>query len=421
MRLRDIFRFWLPVAASWLMMAAEGPIVAAVIARLPDAKPNLAANGIAFTFAIIIEAPVIMLLSAATALATDGASYRRLRAFANVLNAGVTAAMLVLLAPPVFALVFERGVGLTEPVLGLTHRALALLLPWPAVIGYRRFYQGIMIRRGRTGRVVACTVVRLAVIAAASIVLSRTSLPGAVVGAATLSAAVTLESAAAFLLARGVVRETCALDGPTPSYGSIWSFYTPLALTAFIGLVIQPVLTFFMNRSPHPLESLAVYPVVHSFTFLFRSMGLSYQEVSIALLARGDDHRRGVRDFAWLLGGASALALAAVAFTPLAVVWYADVSNLTPELTAYAIPATQALAAMPLLSVVLSYQRALLVNVRRTAPISWATAIEVCIVAAAMVALLRRGDLSGVTAASAAILIGRLAANAYLAIPRRPR
>ena len=421
MSLGAIFRFWVPIAASWLMMAIEGPVVAAVIARLADVKPNLAAFGVAFTFAIIVEAPVIMLLSAATALAANGPSYRRLRAFTHLLNGGVTVAMLILLTPPVFALVFERGIGLTEPVLGLTHRALAILLPWPAVIGYRRFYQGIMIRRGRTGLAAACTLVRLSTIVVASVVLSRTSLPGALVGAAALSSAVTLESIAAFLMARGVARETCAIAGEAPTFGAIGRFYTPLALTAFIGLVAQPVLTFFMNRSPHPLESLAVYPVIHSFTFLFRSMGLSYQEVAIALLARGRYHRAGVRAFAWLLGAGSALALAAVAYSPLAVVWYGKVANLTPELLAFAIPATQALAVMPLLSVMLSYQRALFVNVRRTAPISWATVIEVAVVGGAMFALVGRGDLSGVTAASLAILVGRVAANLYLEIPRRPR
>ena len=33
---RNIFRFWAPLAATWLMMAAEGPFLAAVIARLAD-------------------------------------------------------------------------------------------------------------------------------------------------------------------------------------------------------------------------------------------------------------------------------------------------------------------------------------------------------------------------------------------------
>ena len=43
-----ITRFWSPLAATWVMMAAEGPLIAATIARLPDPKLNLAAHGVAF-------------------------------------------------------------------------------------------------------------------------------------------------------------------------------------------------------------------------------------------------------------------------------------------------------------------------------------------------------------------------------------
>jgi hypothetical protein len=58
-----IFRFWLPLAATWLMMAVEGPFLAAVIARLAEPTYNLAAYGVAFSLALVLEAPVIMLPS----------------------------------------------------------------------------------------------------------------------------------------------------------------------------------------------------------------------------------------------------------------------------------------------------------------------------------------------------------------------
>ena len=65
---RRIFRLWVPLAATWLMMSVEGPFLAAVIARLDEPTFNLAAYGVAFAFALIVEAPIIMILSAATAL-----------------------------------------------------------------------------------------------------------------------------------------------------------------------------------------------------------------------------------------------------------------------------------------------------------------------------------------------------------------
>jgi Na+-driven multidrug efflux pump len=65
---RKIFLFWGPLALTWLMMAFEQPVLIAFIARLNEAKYNLAAFGIAGSFAMIVEAPIIMLMSASTAL-----------------------------------------------------------------------------------------------------------------------------------------------------------------------------------------------------------------------------------------------------------------------------------------------------------------------------------------------------------------
>ena len=64
---RTIFWFWLPLAGTWLMMAVEGPYLAAIIARLPNPTVNLAAFGITFAVAIIIRrhtwrGPIIQLM-----------------------------------------------------------------------------------------------------------------------------------------------------------------------------------------------------------------------------------------------------------------------------------------------------------------------------------------------------------------------
>ena len=67
---RQICTFWLPLAGTWLMMAVEAPYLAAIVARLADPTENLAAFGVALSLAVIIEAPVIMLMSASTALVT---------------------------------------------------------------------------------------------------------------------------------------------------------------------------------------------------------------------------------------------------------------------------------------------------------------------------------------------------------------
>ena len=168
-----IVAFWLPLAGTWLMMAAEGPYLAAIIARLEQPTENLAAFGVAFALAIIIEAPVIMLMAASTALVTDAASYAALRRFTYTLAAALTLVQVVAVLPPVFDWLALSLIGLPPDVARLTHHGLAIMLPWPIAIGYRRFRQGLLIRRRLTRLVTYGTAVRLAAMSAVALAAAR--------------------------------------------------------------------------------------------------------------------------------------------------------------------------------------------------------------------------------------------------------
>lgn len=418
---RAILRFWAPLAATWLMMAVEGPFLAAVIARLADPTFNLAAYGVAFAFALLAEAPVIMIMSASTALVDDGTSLRRLRRFTYGLNAAMTVALAGFLTPPVYGLVMTDLIALPPEVARLTHGALLILLPWPAAIGYRRFYQGLLIRGGRTRLVAAGTVIRLVTMSATGLGLYHAgSLPGAYVGAAALAGGVVMEAVGSRLMVGGVLAQLRAAAPTTAeplSYGRILRFYYPLALTSLIGLALQPMLTFFMGRAPSPVESLAVFPVVNVLSFVFRALGLSYQEVTIALIGPRGEHTGAVSRFALWLGIGTSLGLAAIAATPLSDVWFRTISGLTPDLTRVAILPALILIPLPGLSVLQSLQRGMLVKAHRTAPITWATALEIGVVAVGFPVLTAVFGWAGVVSAVTAFVVGRLAAVTYLAKP----
>jgi hypothetical protein len=252
--MRRVFVFWLPLAFTWLMMAAEGPFLAAVIARLAEPKLNLAAFGVAFALALIVEAPIIMIMSAATALVRDRQSYLALRNFTSGLNAVITAAMALVLLPPVFKLIAGGLIDLPDELIRRTHVATLILLPWPATIGFRRFYQGVLIRQGQTRKVAYGTVVRLLTMAVTALALYRQpGLEGSWVGAAALSTGVTLEALVSRMMADRAVRRLLADPKPRVaeplSYRSILSFYYPLALTSLLTLGLHPVVTFFMGNS----------------------------------------------------------------------------------------------------------------------------------------------------------------------------
>ena len=299
--LSRIFRFWLPLSATWLMMSVEGPLLAALIARLSEPKYNLAAYGVAFSFAMIVEAPIIMIMSTTAALARDAESFRRLRIFTYVLNGITTGALLLLLVPPIFNWLLGHVIGLPDNVRDLVYYSLLFLLPWPGAIGYRRLYHGILIRVDKTRLVALGTVVRLSSMAGVALGLYQWgNIQGAYLGAIALSTAVVIEALVSRAMAhRAVVKllQQPATE-PVPSYWEITRFYYPLALTSMMALATHPMVTFFMGQSRRPIDSLAVLPVVNSLVFVFRSFGLAFQEVGIVLIGDQFQGYRQLRKFA---------------------------------------------------------------------------------------------------------------------------
>ncbi len=405
----EIFRFWLPLQTTWLMMAIEGPLLTAIIARLVEPKLNLAAYGVAYALAIMVEAPVIMMMSASTALADSAENFRRLRNFTWVLNVGITVGMMALLFSPAWDLVIHQWMQLDPEVASLTHTSLIILLPWPAAIGFRRFYQGLLIRTGNTRKVAWGTGIRLTGMMITAFGLMKfTNLHGAWIGASALTTGVLVEAAASRIMASASISEILASeDKTTLSYGEITRFYYPLALTSTISLMVHPMVTFFLGQSRNSLESLAVLPVINALVFVFRTPGLSFQEAAITMLARSKDNLATVKLFAVYLGGAAAVGLGLIALTPLAGVWFQRISGLSTELAIFAQLPVRILVIMPALSVTLSMQRSLLVHRRTTGPVTWASALEVTGILLTLVVTLKMGNWIGATAAATAFMVGR--------------
>jgi O-antigen/teichoic acid export membrane protein len=155
-------------------------------------------------------------------------------------------------------------------------------------------------------------------------------------------------------------------------------------------------------------------PVIYGLTFVFRALGLSYQEVAIALLGENRSHYRQIRNFALVLGVAASAGLTLIAWTPLNRVWFESVSGLSPQLSSFAALPLQIMAIFPALTVLVCFQRAILIVTRKTKPISWATAVEaVGIISLLWLAMLYL-PLSGALAASLSYILGRLLAVAAL-------
>lgn len=420
---KRIFWFWVPLAVMWLSLSTEQPSVTAVISRLPDVKENLAAFGLTFALALIIESPVIMLLAAATALAKDQQAYRRLLRFTYVLGLVLTGLHLVLALTPLYRIVVGELIGAPESTIERSRIAFLLMTPWTAMIGYRRLHEGVMIRYGYPYRVTMVIVVRMAVtlvVLAGGLLAGRWQ--GAPVAAVALSVAVTAGALSAWRFSRRVVEGDMPeqrADGSALEWGGLGTFYAPLAFTSLITMAVQPLLAFGLSRAARPLESLAIWPVVMSVLFIGRSVGMAFQEVAVALLDRPDSYA-ALRRFAWTLALAATAVFALFALTPGAALWYRYVSGLEPVLAQLAVPPTAIIALIPGLEALISWRRAQLIHRRQTRPIGTAIALNMATLAALMSLVFVLPAVPGAVLAASALTLAWLVECLYLWWQTRP-
>jgi len=416
--MKHVFHTWWPLAASWLLMAVELPAVSAVVARLPLPQVSLAAwGGVIFPLSLIVESPIIMLLAASTALSKDYPTYLKVRRFMFWAGGILTALHVLVAFTPLYFFVVRVLIGAPEEIVGPARIGLQLMTPWTMSIAYRRFNQGVLIRFGHSDAVGIGTAVRLtadSLVLAAGLISG--SVPGIVVAGCAVALGVISEAVYAGLRVRPVVQHELK---PAPEAGialdlrGFISFYTPLAMTSLITLLIQPMGSAALSRMPGALESLAAWPVVSGLIFMIRSMGNAYNEVVVALLDEPRSTRTLRRFSAWLVGISIALVLL-IAGTPLSGFWFGTVSALPPSLVKLASVAIWFAIPVPALTVLQSWFQGTLVNARRTRPVTEAVAIGLGLSALILVVGVIGGQWTGLLVAWLAFDIGGVAQTLWL-------
>ena len=415
--LGEVGRVWWPLAASWMLMGAELPILTAIVERLPDPEVNLAAYGsVVFPISLIVEAPIIMLLAAATALVRDRGSYDKLHRFMVVTSAVLTAIHILIAFTPLFDVVCGTLLGVPEELVEPARVGLRIMTPWTAAIAYRRMQQGVLIRAGSSKVVGVGTLVRLiAVVGAMLAAALLTDVSGIVVGSIGIACGVTAEAIFSGVLVQPAVRELPVRDGATPplDWPRLFRFYAPLALTPLMTLVLPLVGSAAMARMRDPMISLAAWPAVHGLVFLFRGVGMAFNEVVVALYDRPGSVAALRRAGVIVAVGAVAL-LALLVATPLAGLWFEHAMNLSPELAAATRIGVALCLIMPAYQVAQSWFQGVLVAGGRTRAVPEAVALYALVAATLFGIGVEWNGVTGLYFAVIAFTSGGLTQTAWL-------
>jgi hypothetical protein len=380
---------WWPLALSWLFMGLELPAVSAAMARMPQPTVSLAAyGGVVFPLSLLIESPILMLLSASTALSKDLASYRKVERFMWVAGGTLVALHALVAFTPLFDLVVGRILGVPVEVREPARMGLRIMTPWTLSIAYRRFQQGLLIRNRRSYFVGIGTAVRLGanlVVLVLGGLYGR--LPGIVVGAIAVTAGVVSEAVFAGLAAHPVVRDILPLAAPVVpglTRPRFLRFYVPLLLTPFFTFLAMPLTSAAVSRMPRALESLAVWPAFSGLVFCLRSVAFALNEVVVSMLERPGAWP-ALKRFTLTLALSTSAVLALFALTPLGGLWFGGVAGLPPPLATLATIGLLLVLPAPALAAGQSLYQGALVHAHTTRGVTEAMVAMLAVTALALV------------------------------------
>ena len=376
--LKDVFQLWLPLAGSWLLMGIESPMLAAFVARMVSPDITLATWGsLVYPISLVVEGPIIMLLTASTALAKDLFAYQKLFKYMIFMSLTLSLIHILIAFTPLFFFVAEDLMNVPKSLLLPGKIGLQIMTPWTLMIAWRRLNQGVMIRHGSSNMVAIGTIIRLTSLV---LVLSYgrwfTSFSGIIVGASAVAIAVTAEAIYAQVAVQRILKEMShqSIESNQITRKSFMKFYLPLAITPLASLLIHPVGAAGMSRMPEALPSLAAWPVVYGLVFITRSLGFAFNEVVVALLPRPNGKLELLR-FTRILAISTSAFLALLALTPLGSFWFLYVSGLSEEL-AYLSSVTLIFAVlMPGYQAYQAWYSGLLINENKTSGISYAVLV----------------------------------------------
>lgn len=376
--LKNVFQLWLPLAGSWLLMGIESPMLAAFVARMSHPEITLAAWGsLVYPISLVVEGPIIMLLTASTALAKDLTSYKKLFKYMLVMSIVLSLIHVLVAFTPIFYLVAENLMNVPTSILEPGRIGLQIMTPWTIMIAWRRLNQGVMIKHGNSKMVAIGTLIRLLTLI---IVLSYgrwfSDYSGIIVGASAVALAVTAEALYAQLAVQSILKNQMLLESKSEIINrkKFTSFYLPLAITPLATLLIHPVGSAGMSRMPDALPSLAAWPVVYGLVFITRSLGFAYNEVVVALLDKPNG-KISLLKFTRILAVTTVSILAVLALSPLGYYWFESVSGLSKQLSQLSSTTLLFAILMPGYQVYQSWYSGLLVNKNHTQGISQAVVI----------------------------------------------
>jgi progressive ankylosis protein len=412
-RNRQLIQLWqqfIPLSLSDVTMALGDPLTTTTLAHLADSRTNLAAVGVAKAIAIFCESPIIMLLHASNALAPTQLSRRALWQFALIASGAMSLLLALTSIPAIFTIVGEGWLGVSANLSNTVRSVLMITILWPLAIGWRRYFQGLLIHSGQSNAVAQAGIIRLLVVVGILAGGFTIKAPGAMVASLSLVWGVIAEAIAVTYLAKklGATQPPAILSTPElpKDLAGVWKFYAPLGGTMILVWGARAALVGIVARAHDGEIALAAWPAAWGLVLVIANSTRMVQQIIIRNHKLMPD--RLLITFAVTVGIVCSLVLLSVSGTPAsrqAIGWFIGSDQ---ELISRVRPVLLICAVMPLLVSIQNALQGFLVSAGRTWAINYATWIGATIMLGTAYLGVRSGQNGSVAAAIGMVLGGMM-------------
>jgi O-antigen/teichoic acid export membrane protein len=406
-------QFYLPLAATSLLLTATNPVLAAALARSPDPAAALAGYSVAFALCGVLYSPLLVVQQVAASRMLDGGSIAPVWRFG--LATGVAFSVIAAAAgfTPFGEWIFRDLIGVTGHVYAEAIHATRILWPAPLITTFRALHQGRLVAGHRTRPIAMATGLRTLALTLVAFALAWIS-GGAWIGAVAFMVGLTLETLIVWGSRSEPPRVRPATEEQLRQTGErLLRFTVPLMVNVLLWWSTPLIINGVLARTPFPETAIAGFAIVEALAWFVAAPTGQLQHASIALVNCSESHA-SVRKWGVLVAiGVSAL-LGILALPGVREPILATLFSLEPNLLRGAAIALPLAAVYPLLYAHRQYYQGLFVRAGQPLVVGWGAVLRLTTILAAAGLLLpplgRYGAALGVCLA----VIGLIVEDAFL-------
>lgn len=407
--LRDVLRFYAPLAATSVLMMVTHSVISGAVANTASPALALAAYSAAYGVGQVFESPCYGLQRMGLTFMKGKKSVETVRRVFAVVTVAILLGYALTAWTPVARWVFEDLLGVPDSIYPLALASLKVFIFWPLMSAVRSLFQPPIVLAKKTFWLSVNIVFRVAVMLLAAAVLPRLW-PNGPVGATILVVGLGTEASLALLVTKvAIPRPSGDPPGEPPvTAKQVLGFTLPLSLAASVQTLGRPILTAALLRTVSPELTLAGFQVSSSFSYIFTALTYNIYHLVIVYVKDSASYRR-IQAFS--------LGLGLLAFTLMALCNIPQVSafifgSLIGAPADISLEATRGLAILAFsapASAAMEFYSGILMMKRRASMVTFAKMVNMastCVIAVGLVKMFpSMGAMAGAVAISAGPLI----------------